>query len=519
MLARLAELRAGGRIRAVGGVLVKAPTPGQDRRIDLPTIGPQTIEGAARAGLVGVAVDRRQHDRRRARTDRGAGRPMPNASSSACATRRPSDDRAGAARPAGGNAEGLSGRRRRIRRPARRRPDAGAPATRWREGELCRRRRARHGRRRSREPLSDRRSSRSSGSRRSRAASRISCGACARPCEPSWRRGRTCSSSSTVRPSPARSRGGCALGDPTIPIVEYVSPSVWAWRPGRARRMRSYIDHILALLPFEPEVHERLGGPPCTYVGHPLAERVADLRPNPAEAERRQAAPPVLLVLPGSRSGEIRRLLDVFADTVARVTRRIGTIEVIVPTVPHLLDPIRAATERWPVRPRIVVETADKEAAFRIARAALAKSGTVTLGACARRRSDGRGLQGLAARVPCIRAAASRSGCPRSSSPIWCSARTSCRNSCSTTAPRAARRCACCRCLPIARNDGVRSRRSPGSMRSWKSDRGVPAARAADIVLDVALGECSGHPCGRPVRGAVSGAHEGHPYFRREIGT
>ncbi len=167
--------------------------------------------------------------------------------------------------------------------------------------------------------------------------------------------------------------------DPTIPIVEYVSPSVWAWRPGRARAMRSYIDHILALLPFEPVVHERLGGPPCTYVGHSLAERAVDLRPNAAEAQRRQAAPPVLLVLPGSRAGELRRLLEIFADTVARVTRRIGAIEVIVPTVAHLLDPIRAATERWPVRPRIVVETADKQAAFRIATAALAKSGTVTL--------------------------------------------------------------------------------------------------------------------------------------------
>src|SRR5262249_58846153 len=62
--------------------------------------------------------------------------------------------------------------------------------------------------------------------------------------------------------------------DPTIAIVEYVSPSVWAWRPGRARVMRAYIDHILALLPFEPAVHQRLGGPPCTYVGHPLVEQV-----------------------------------------------------------------------------------------------------------------------------------------------------------------------------------------------------------------------------------------------------
>ena len=167
--------------------------------------------------------------------------------------------------------------------------------------------------------------------------------------------------------------------DPAIPIVEYVSPSVWAWRPGRARVIRGYIDHILALLPFEPEVHQRLGGPPCTYVGHPLAGRVAELRPDAAEAQRRLATPPVLLVLPGSRRGEIQRLLGIFAETVALVTREIGAVEVVIPAVAHLVDTIRGATAHWPVRPRIVVEAADKDAAFRVARAALAKSGTVTL--------------------------------------------------------------------------------------------------------------------------------------------
>jgi lipid-A-disaccharide synthase len=167
--------------------------------------------------------------------------------------------------------------------------------------------------------------------------------------------------------------------DPTIAIVEYVSPSVWAWRPGRARVMRAYIDHILALLPFEPEVHRRLGGPPCTYVGHPLAQEVSELRPNAEEARRRQAAPPVLVVLPGSRQGEIKRLLPVFADAATRLAQRIGPIEIVVPTVPHLVDPIANAAVAWPVRPRIVVETADKRAAMRVARAALAKSGTVTL--------------------------------------------------------------------------------------------------------------------------------------------
>jgi lipid-A-disaccharide synthase len=167
--------------------------------------------------------------------------------------------------------------------------------------------------------------------------------------------------------------------DPTIPIVEYVSPSVWAWRPGRARVIQAYIDHILALLPFEPDAHRRLDGPPCTYVGHPLIEELGELRPGGSEAQRRLAAPPVLLVLPGSRLAEIKRLLSTFADTVALVRERIGPLEVVLPTVPQLLEPIAAATAQWPLPPRIVVEAVDKRAAFRIARAALAKSGTVTL--------------------------------------------------------------------------------------------------------------------------------------------
>jgi len=166
---------------------------------------------------------------------------------------------------------------------------------------------------------------------------------------------------------------------PSIPIVDYVSPSVWAWRPGRARRMRAYVDHVLALLPFEPAVHARLGGPPCSYVGHPLIEQVGALRPNAPEAARRMADPPVLLVLPGSRAREIRLLLDVFGRAVALLRQRTGELAVVLPTVPPLLDRVRTAVAGWPVQPRIVVDPAEKLAAFRIARAALAKSGTVTL--------------------------------------------------------------------------------------------------------------------------------------------
>ena len=166
---------------------------------------------------------------------------------------------------------------------------------------------------------------------------------------------------------------------PGIPIVDYVCPSVWAWRPGRARVMRAYVDHVLALLPFEPEAMKRLHGPPTTFVGHPLGEQVSVLRPNAEEARRRMTDPAVLLVLPGSRSSEIRRMAGLFGEAVARVAERAGPLDVVVPAVPRLAERVRAAVAGWPVPARVVVDTAAKHAAFRNARAALTKSGTSTL--------------------------------------------------------------------------------------------------------------------------------------------
>lgn len=167
--------------------------------------------------------------------------------------------------------------------------------------------------------------------------------------------------------------------NPQIPIVDYVCPSVWAWRPWRARAMRRYVDRVLALLPFEPAALQRLGGPPCTYVGHPLAERIGDLRPNREEAQRRLADPPVVLLLPGSRGSEIRRMLAIFGEAIARVRSVWGAMEFVLPTVPHLRARIETEISHWPHPPRIVVDEQEKAASFRIARAALAKSGTVTL--------------------------------------------------------------------------------------------------------------------------------------------
>ncbi len=166
---------------------------------------------------------------------------------------------------------------------------------------------------------------------------------------------------------------------PGIPVIDYVCPSVWAWRPWRAKSMKTYVDHVLALLPFEPDELQRLSGPSGTYVGHPLIEQIAQLRPNPEEARRRLADPPVLLVLPGSRGGEIHRMATVFGAAIGLVAKRTGALDVVVPAVPRLAETVRAAVAAWPVPVRVVTDPGEKLAAFRNARAALTKSGTSTL--------------------------------------------------------------------------------------------------------------------------------------------
>jgi lipid-A-disaccharide synthase len=170
---------------------------------------------------------------------------------------------------------------------------------------------------------------------------------------------------------------------PDIPIVDYVSPSVWAWRPGRAKKMRPYVDHILGLLPFEPDAHERLGGPQCTYVGHSMIERIAWLEAlDPAPLAARlgvDLSRPVVVMLPGSRSSEVGRLMEPFGDTLRLLCERGPAPEVIVPCVPHVRPLVERLRRGWPLRPHIVEGEDDKFRAFKLARAALAASGTVTL--------------------------------------------------------------------------------------------------------------------------------------------
>jgi lipid-A-disaccharide synthase len=164
---------------------------------------------------------------------------------------------------------------------------------------------------------------------------------------------------------------------PDIPIVNYVSPTVWAWRPGRAKKMRPYVDHLLALLPFEPEAHQRLGGPDCTYVGHPLIERLDLLRGGASTQEARTS--PQMLILPGSRRSEVQRLMPVFGEAAALVAKAVPGVTFVLPAVAHLAGLIQGAVDEWDVKPQIVTGEAAKYAAMRGARAALAASGTVTL--------------------------------------------------------------------------------------------------------------------------------------------
>ncbi len=163
---------------------------------------------------------------------------------------------------------------------------------------------------------------------------------------------------------------------PNLPIVKYVCPTVWSWRPGRAKKMNAYIDHVLAILPFEPEIMKELGGPETTYVGHPLV-RLAG-RFNPDDKARPKALPNILL-LPGSRRSEVARLLPILEQSVHLLHERGNKATYILPAVSHLEDFIRQHVAMWRVKPEILVGENAKLEALQNGDAAIAASGTVLL--------------------------------------------------------------------------------------------------------------------------------------------
>ena len=169
---------------------------------------------------------------------------------------------------------------------------------------------------------------------------------------------------------------------PELPVVNYVCPSVWAWKEYRAQRMLAYVDHVLAVLPFEPEVMRKLGGPPTTYVGHRLT---ADPRLLHARGQRAQTKPrdeterKTVMLLPGSRASEIGKLLPHFGDAMSELVVRNGDMRFVLPTMPRRESMIRDLVKDWTVKPEIVTGAEAKWQAFAEADAAMAASGTVVL--------------------------------------------------------------------------------------------------------------------------------------------
>jgi lipid-A-disaccharide synthase len=170
--------------------------------------------------------------------------------------------------------------------------------------------------------------------------------------------------------------------------VHYVAPSVWAWRAGRAAKMAKVIDHVLALLPFEPP-YMQAAGMACDFVGHPVvaepqasAADIADFR-----ARHDLGGAPVLLVLPGSRKGEVARLGPIFGKALAPVLARHPELRLIVPTTAHVAPVLRGVVADWPAAPIIIdpedmksdAYIAEKKCSFGAATGALAASGTVSL--------------------------------------------------------------------------------------------------------------------------------------------
>ncbi len=178
-------------------------------------------------------------------------------------------------------------------------------------------------------------------------------------------------------------------GNPDLKTVHYVAPSVWAWRPGRAKKMARVVDHVMALLPFEPP-YMTDAGMTCDFVGHPIvaqplatADEAASFR---AEAGVHGDAP-FLMVLPGSRRGEVSRLLPIFAEAIKPVLASHPGARVVIPTTGNVTDMVRDMTRDWAQIPIILdprddtpaVYAQKKRAAFRAADVALAASGTVSL--------------------------------------------------------------------------------------------------------------------------------------------
>jgi len=164
-----------------------------------------------------------------------------------------------------------------------------------------------------------------------------------------------------------------------MPLIHYVAPMVWAWRPENAAKIAALYDHLMTLLPFEPPYFTAVGLA-CTHVGHPVIESGAGAGDGTGFRARHGIAPGarLLCLLPGSRRGEVKHLVPVFRATVERLRRTFGELRAVVPTIGPVAELIERAMRDWPV-PVTIVRGTEKYDAFAASDVALAASGTVAL--------------------------------------------------------------------------------------------------------------------------------------------
>ncbi|WP_407493137.1 lipid-A-disaccharide synthase [Pseudooceanicola sp. MF1-13] len=169
-----------------------------------------------------------------------------------------------------------------------------------------------------------------------------------------------------------------------IRTVHYVAPTIWAWRPGRAKKMVGVIDQVLALFPFEPPLMQA-AGVDCDFVGHPVVAQPVATDQNAQDFRQAHdlTDAPLVLLLPGSRVGEVTRMAPVLADTAARMAAARPDLRFVLPAAQAVSDLVRDLTQNWPVKPLILdtgaTDAATKRAAFAAADIAIAASGTVSL--------------------------------------------------------------------------------------------------------------------------------------------
>jgi lipid-A-disaccharide synthase len=168
------------------------------------------------------------------------------------------------------------------------------------------------------------------------------------------------------------------LQNTNIKLVHYVAPSVWAYKPKRAKVFASIYDHLLALLPFEPDYFTR-EGLASTFIGHPVVEEdFTSVEPATFRTKYNiNHDQQIIAITPGSRKGEINRLLPIFLESIKIIKQQISNIYPVIVATPELETIIRQMTS--PADILIISDKEDKKACFKAAQMVIAKSGTNTL--------------------------------------------------------------------------------------------------------------------------------------------